>query len=55
VGATYPDLGPATVEEHSYFVLGDTRWVREDSRDFGAVPVKYIVGKVKPGEFFPFR
>jgi len=55
VGATYPDFGPTTVEEHSYFVLGDTRWVREDSRDFGAVPLKNIVGKVKPGEFFPFR
>jgi len=55
VGATYPDFGPTTVEEHSYFVLGDTRWVREDSRDFGAVPVKNIVGKVKPGELFPFR
>ena len=55
VGATYPDFEPTTVEEHSYFVLGDTRWVREDSRDFGAVPLKNIVGKVKPGEFFPFR
>jgi len=55
VGATYPDFGLTTVEEHSYFVLGDTRWVREDSRDFGAVPLKNIVGKVKPGEFFPFR
>ncbi|MGH7350758.1 MAG: signal peptidase I [Candidatus Methylomirabilales bacterium] len=55
VGATYPDFGPTTVEEHSYFVFGDTRWVREDSRDFGAVPLKNIVGKVKPGEFFPFR
>jgi signal peptidase I len=55
VGATHPDFGPTTVEERSYFVLGDTRWVREDSRDFGAVPLKNIVGKVKPGEFFPLR
>jgi signal peptidase I len=55
VGATHPDFGPTTVEELSYFVLGDTRWVREDSRDFGAVPLKHIVGKVKPGELFPLR
>lgn len=55
VGATHPDFGPTTVGEHSYFVLGDTRWVREDSRDVGAVPLKNIVGKVKPGEFFPLR
>ena len=55
VGATHPDFGPYTVGKDSYFVLVNTRWVREDSRDFGAVPVKNIVGKVKAGELFAFR
>lgn len=55
VGGTYPDFGPFTVEPDTYFVLGDTRWIREDSRDFGAVPVRNIVGKLKPGMLFPFR
>jgi signal peptidase I len=54
-GGTYPDFGPQAIEEDTYFVLGDTRWVREDSRDFGAVPLKNIVGKIRPGELFPFR
>jgi signal peptidase I len=54
-GGTYPDFGPVTVEPSAYFVLGDTRWVREDSRDFGAVPLKNVVGKIKPDELFPFR
>jgi signal peptidase I len=55
VGATYPDFGPYIVEKDSYFVLGDNRWVREDSRDYGAVPLEIIKGKIKPGVFFPFR
>lgn len=55
VGGTYPDFGPYTVQQDSYFVLGDTRWVREDSRDYGAVPRRSIVGKIEPGVLFPLR
>jgi signal peptidase I len=55
VGGTYPNFGPYTVEQDHYFVLGDTRWVREDSRDYGAVPFQIIEGKIKPGVLFPFR
>jgi signal peptidase I len=55
VGGTYPDFGPYTVEQDRYFVLGDTRWIREDSRDYGAVPFEIIEGKIKPGVLFPFR
>jgi hypothetical protein len=29
--------------------------VREDSRDFGAVALTNIVGKITPDELFPFR
>lgn len=55
VGGTYPDFGPYTVEKDRYFVLGDTRWVREDSRDYGAVPFEIIKGKIEPDVLFPFR
>jgi signal peptidase I len=54
-GRSYPDSAPHTVEKDAYFVLGDNRLMSEDSRDFGAVPFPDIVGKIKPGEFFPFR
>ncbi len=55
VGPTYPDLGPVTLGKDSYYLLGDTRWMREDSRDFGAVPLKNILGKISPDQVFPFR
>ncbi|MFQ5847430.1 MAG: signal peptidase I [Candidatus Methylomirabilales bacterium] len=55
VGGTYPDFGPYAVEKNAYFVLGDTRWVREDSRDFGTVPLANIRGKIAPDRLFPFR
>ena len=54
-GGTYPDYGPHPITQDTYFVLGDTRWVREDSRDFGAVALTNIVGKITPDELFPFR
>lgn len=54
-GGTYPDFGPYTIGEEVYFVLGDTRWVREDSRDYGPVSLKNISGKITPYRLFPFR
>lgn len=54
-GATHPDFGPYAVQRNTYFVLGDTRWVREDSREYGTIPLKNIVGKIKPDVLFPFR
>jgi signal peptidase I len=55
VGATYPDLDPNPLRKDTYFVLGDNRKVSQDSRHFGAVPLKDIGGKIKPGVLFPFR
>ncbi|MFQ5684321.1 MAG: signal peptidase I [Candidatus Binatia bacterium] len=55
VGKTYPDHGPYFIAERTYYVLGDNRWVREDSRDFGAVPLKNIEGKIAPDTLFSFR
>ncbi len=54
-GKTFPDVGPIRIEEGTYFVLGDNRPDSQDSRQFGAVPLKQIEGKIKPGEWFPFR
>jgi signal peptidase I len=55
VGKTHPDLGPHSVAEGTYYVLGDSRWVREDSREFGPLPLKKIEGKIAPDTLFPFR
>ena len=41
-GTTYP----LTVPEGYVFVLGDNRTVAKDSRDFGAIEIKSILGKV---------
>ncbi|MFQ5802291.1 MAG: signal peptidase I [Candidatus Methylomirabilales bacterium] len=55
VGRTHPDLGPYSVAEGTYYVLGDSRWVREDSREFGSLQLKEIEGKIAPDKLFPFR
>lgn len=55
VGKTHPDLAPLSIAEGTYYVLGDSRWVREDSRDFGPLPLKKIEGKIAPDKLFPFR
>jgi signal peptidase I len=52
-GRSHPDVGLHTIEKDVYFVLGDNRPMSEDSREFGAVPLTDIMGKIKPDEFFP--
>ncbi|MGH7408660.1 MAG: signal peptidase I [Candidatus Methylomirabilales bacterium] len=52
---TFPDLGPLTIEEESYFVMGDNRPVSEDSRHYGTVPGSHIQGKIRPDRLFPVR
>ncbi|MCI0484599.1 MAG: signal peptidase I [candidate division NC10 bacterium] len=54
-GRSHPDIGLHTIEKDVYFVLGDNRPMSEDSREFGGVPLRDIMGKIKPDEFFPFR
>ena len=43
---SYENFGPETVRAGYYFVLGDHRNDSSDSREWGLVPKKYIVGKV---------
>src|SRR6266576_6169923 len=46
---SHDDYGPQVVQQGYYFVMGDHRNNSSDSRHWGPVPKKYIVGKVKVG------
>jgi signal peptidase I len=38
------DFGPVTVPRGSYLMLGDNRQNSEDSRTWGPLPGRYIIG-----------
>ena len=43
----HDDWGPQVIQEGYYFVMGDHRNNSSDSRHWGSVPKKYIIGKVQ--------
>ena len=44
---SHDDYGPEVIKEGYYFVMGDHRNNSSDSRHWGMVPKKYIIGKVQ--------
>ena len=44
---SHEDWGPSMIGEGYYFVMGDHRNNSSDSRHWGLVPKKYIIGKVQ--------
>ena len=45
--ASHDDWGPQVIPEGYYFVMGDHRNNSSDSRHWGMVPKRYIIGKVQ--------
>lgn len=50
---SFEDRTPVIVPEGHYFVLGDHRNNSADSRSFGPVPMKYILGRIQV-RWWPF-
>jgi signal peptidase I len=44
---SHDDWGPQVIQEGYYFVMGDHRNNSSDSRHWGLVPKRYIIGKVQ--------